>query len=201
MKRMLTMLITALLALSLTACGGSNTGSGNTGTDSNGQDASQADAISDAAALLNTVWDSYEEEDKFPVVGGDSTEEHVNMEGPGVYSLEDAAALDTALGFPAASVEQIDGAASLVHMMNANTFTCGAYHVVDGGDVQALVTAIQENIQMREWICGFPEQLVIVTVEDYVVAFFGAADLTDTFLTHLTAAYPTAQVACEEPVA
>ena len=48
---------------------------------------------------------------------------------PGNFSMDDADLLDSSLGFPAAEAGKIDGAASLVHMMNLNTFTCGAFHV------------------------------------------------------------------------
>lgn len=190
MKRIISMLLAGLLAASLASCGAAQT-----------EDTATTGSIPSAVELLNTVWDGYGEEERFPVMGGDASEEHVNLEGPGIYSLDDPAAVDTTLGFPADDLDQIDDAASLLHMMNANTFTCGAYHVVEGTDLQALATAIQENIQGREWICGFPEQLILVTVEDYIVAFFGAQDLTDTFLTHLTDAYPTAQVVWEGPAA
>ena len=42
---------------------------------------------------------------------------------PGNFSMDDADLLDSSLGFPAAEAGKIDGAASLVHMMNLNTFT------------------------------------------------------------------------------
>lgn len=201
MKKILTTLLAVLMAAAMTACGSQATDSGDAANGSDGQNSSETVSIADATELLNTVWDSYREEDKFPVVGGDASEEHVNMEGPGTYSLEDPAALDSALGFPAAAIEEIDGAASLVHMMNANTFTCGVYHVADSADVETVVSRIQDNIMARQWICGFPDQLIVATVEDYIVAFFGAADVTDTFQTYLTNAYPSAQVVCEEPIA
>ena len=206
MKNMLLTLLAALMVLTLAACGSKTTDSNDTSSGTNGSlpssdSASDTGSIADATELLNTVWGSYSEEDKFPVMGGDVSQEHTNLEGPGTYSLDDPAALDSALGFPAASIDKIDGAASLVHMMNANTFTCGAYHVAEGVDVQALASEIQNNIMTRQWICGFPDQLKIDIVEDYLVAFFGAADVTDTFQTYLTSAYPSAQVVCEEPIA
>lgn len=201
MKKILAALLAVLMTAVLTACGGQTNPSGDAPTDSAGGDASETVSVADAKELLTTVWSSYQEEDKFPVLGGDTSEEHTNLEGPGTYSLEDAEALDSALGFPAASVDQIDDAASLVHMMNANTFTCGAYHVAEGSDLEALTAEIQNNITNRQWICGFPDQLVIVTVSDYIVAFFGATDVTDAFQTYLTSAYPSAQVVCQEPLA
>ena len=118
MKRIIAVLMAAMLMLSLVACGG--------GTDTT---TAPASTIASPLEILNTVWATYADEEKFPAAGGDMTEENMNMEGPGVYGLADTEALDATLGFPAASVAKIDSAASLMHMMNANTFTCGAYHL------------------------------------------------------------------------
>lgn len=183
MKRILAVLMAAMLMLSLVACGGVGK------TES---------TIASPLELLNTVWAAYPEDQKFAVAGGDMTEANMNMEGPGVYGIEDTEGLDASLGFPAASVAKIDGAASLMHMMNANTFTCGAYHLVKAEDKDALVSELKENIMNRQWMCGFPDKLVIVSVEDYVVAYFGNAEIIANFTTTLTTAYTQATVVCEE---
>ena len=41
----------------------------------------------------------------------------------------------------------------------------------------------------RQWMCGFPDKLVVAVVDEYVVAAFGAEDLVDTFMTHLNGIY------------
>ena len=114
--------------------------------------------------------------------------------------MDDADLLDSALGFPTAEAGKIDGAASLMHMMNLNTFTCGAFHAKDSGDVTALCAAVRENILARRWMCGFPEKLVIVTVGDYIVSVFGHADPVDTFTAKLAAAYPNAKTVSDDPI-
>lgn len=185
MKRILAVLMAAVLMLSLAACG--TNGGGNTES-----------TITSPLEILDTVWAAYPEAEKFAVAGGDMTEENMNMEGPGVYGLEDTEALDATLGFPAASVSKIDSAASVMHMMNANTFTCGAYHLVNADEKDALVSELKENIMNRQWMCGFPDKLIIISVEDYLVAYFGNGEIVDTFTTTLTTAYTQATVVCEE---
>ncbi len=185
MKRFFTMLSAAVLLLgTLTACGG-------------GKKASAADALT----LLTTVWNSYGDDEKFAAAGGDMSEENMTMDAPGKYSLDDTEALDASLGFPADSADKIDEAASLMHMMNANTFTCGAYHVKASGDVSSVADSLKENILNRQWMCGFPDKLVIDTVDDYIVCFFGENDIVDTFQSKLEAAYPSAETVCDEPIA
>lgn len=184
MKKNILLLLTAALTVLLAACGA---------------DSGQS-SIKDAVELLNTVWDSYGEDEKFPAAGGDMSEENMTMNAPGKYSVEDAQMLDSALGFPQASAGRIDGAASLVHMMNANTFTCGAYHVKDAGDISDITDSLKENILKRQWICGFPDKLVVASTDDYVISFFGDADIVNTFKEKLFAAYPQTQLVCEEKI-
>ena len=75
-----------------------------------------------------------------------------------------------------------------MHLMNANTFTAGAYHVAEAANTAAFVSAVQENIMGRQWMCGFPDTLIMVQFGDsYVVSAFGNAELIESFKTQLTA--------------
>lgn len=197
MKKALPIVLAVLLMLSLAACGGSGKPS-DAGNSSGGEGGGSG--IGSALELLTQVWSGYSDDDKFPAIGGDLSEEHVTDGAPGIFGVEDADMLDATLGFPAASAGKIDDAASLMHMMNGNTFTCGAFRAADAGDVAGLSAAVRDNVMQRQWMCGFPEKLVIVTVDNYIVSFFGTGDLTDAFKTQLTAAYPAAEVYCDEPV-
>ena len=202
MKRLFAAIITASLVLSLTACGGKadkNPGAGTT-LDNETTAAQEQVTAKDALEILNTVWGSYAEDDKFAACGGDSSEENARSDAPGVYSIADAAVMDSALGFPEASADKIDGAASLMHMMNANTFTCGAYHVKNSADVSALADEIKTNIMQRRWMCGFPDKLTVASLGDYIVAFFGENEITDTFKANLISAYPSAHIVSEDAI-
>lgn len=206
MKKLLATILSLTMVLSLASCAGSTDSSSKADTTEVSSTAATSSettesedtvsSVTDSLELLNTVWDSYGEDEKFAVAGGDTA--NMNSEGAGKYDISDAAALDSALAFPAAEVGKIDGAASIVHMMNANTFTGGAFHCVNADDVSAVAEAIKTNISTRQWLCGFPEKLLIVTVDDYVVSAFGATDLVDTFKTKLTSAYSSAQIVTDE---
>lgn len=199
MKRLLAILMTALLALSLAACGGNEA---NNGADvSNTANSSEAqESVKSSLELLTTVWDSYEEADKFATTGGDMSEENMTTDAPGKYAVDDGEMLDSSLGFPASAVDKIDDAASLMHMMNANTFTCGAFHVKEGQDVDEVIAAIKDNIMQRQWICGMPDKLVIVKADSYIVSFFGEKEIVETFKRKLTEAYPSAETVCDEMI-
>lgn len=150
-----------------------------------------------AVEILETVWKTYGEDEKFPIGGGDSA--NMVMDAPGSFDLANVEELDAVLGFPAAQAESVDDAASLQHMMNANTFTCGVFHVKDKDQVTEVTDALKENIMNRQWMCGFPDTLVIMEVEDtYVVSFFGKTEIIETFKTKVTECYENSSVLTEE---
>lgn len=187
MKKVFAILLSAALLFSLAACASK-------GTDT------KTDAV-DPLTLLQTVWNSYTDDEKFPAMGGDLSEENVKDGEPGVYSLADASEVDRVLGFPADEVANITSAASLGHMMNANTFTCGAFQLKDGVDAAELAKKVEQNIQSRQWMCGFPDKLVVASAGGCLVALFGAEDLVNTFRDKLAAAYSDTTVLADAPIA
>ena len=194
MKKILAFVLAAVMVLSLAAC--TDKGSEGGSTSPSGAQTNQPKS---ALEILENVWDKYSPDDKFPAVGG--SPKHVKDDAPGKFDVKDADALDHDLGFPKASASEIDDAASLSHMMNQNTFTCGVYHVKNSGGAEALAGKIKDNILVRQWLCGFPEKLVILTVGDYVISVFGAGELIDTFTSKLTAAYGSAKQLVDVPIA
>lgn len=190
MKKIIALVIMAAMLLSLAGCAQQPAE----------EEKTESVEIASALELLNNTWAGYADDEKFAAAGGDSSEENMTSDAPGKFSTEDAELLDSMLGLPAAAAEKIDDAASLMHMMNANTFTCGAYHVTSSDDVSAVVDEIAGNISKRQWMCGFPEELMIITVGDYVVSVFGAKELLDVFQAKLTEAYSMAETAYREPI-
>ena len=86
-------------------------------------------------------------------------------------------------------------------MMNANTFTAGAFHVASSSDVDSVVSDLKDNIMNRQWMCGFPDKLVILTLGGYVISCYGAEDLVDQFSEKVTEAFTEAAVVCDEAIA
>lgn len=187
MKKFVSLLLAALLVLSLTACGSKNNHSGD-------KPATPTSALN----ILETVWNTYGEDEKFSVVGGDFSEANLKEDAPGVFDLKDRALADSELGLPETAA--VDEAASLVHMMNANTFTAGAFHLKDKADAADVVKALRDSVQATQWMCGFPDKLVIITVDSVVVSAFGYEDLINTFRDKLVAAYPNASIDYDEPI-
>ncbi len=185
MKKLLTLLLAAVMTVSVVAC-------------SSKPNDSQADApeITDALEILTTVWGTYEEAEMFPVGGGDSA--NLNFEGPAKFDVAAVEELDVTLGLPADLAGQIDDAASMMNAMMANNFTAGVYHLTDASAAEDFTATLKDALLAKQWMCGMPEKVVIITVGDYVVSVFGLSDLLDTFTEKLTTEYPSASVVCEE---
>jgi len=124
------------------------------------------------------------------------------MDAPGSFNGAEAETLDAVLGVPADAVAYFDDAASMMHMMNANNFTCGAYRLTDKanlGDFEKLMT---DHINARQWICGFPERLVCISYENYMIVAFGAEDIINNLITYSQSALGSgAVVEYNEPIA
>ena len=173
MKKLVSMLLAAVLALSMIGCGGKKE-----------ESAADTVAVADAVEILTKTFDGFEADYKFPIGGG--SYENMTSDVPGAIDPADTESLAGLLQFPVDSADMVDDAASMMHMMNLNTFTAGAYHVADAGDQQALADALKDSIMNAQWMCGFPELLLIATVNsDYVVAAYGATDLVEHFETKL----------------
>ena len=186
MKKLLAFILALACALSLMACGKKDDGKNN------------ADAPADSLALLTKVWDSYTDDEKFPAAGGDY-ETSVD-DAPGAFDPSNADNLNFLLTVPTEDASLIDDAASLMHMMNANTFTCGAFHVADANNVARLADDLRTTIQAKHWMCGFPDKLVIVTVGQSVFSVYGNEELVNTFRDKLLASYPTAAAVYDEAI-
>ena len=163
-------------------------------------DTDKANKPSSPLNLLNTVWKSYSEDDKFPASGGDYSEENAKDDAPGKFDVSDSAVLESTLAVPEDSADLLKNAASLTHMMNLNTFTVGAFQLKDSKNADKFAKAMKESIENRRWVCGFPDKFVIIKVNGYVVSAFGAEDLIDTFKSKTLKAYQDAKVYCEENI-
>lgn len=188
MKKITSLALALALALTLTACGKKDNTAGS----------GDSSVPADATALLTAVWDAHSDDEKFPAAGGDY--ENPVEDAPGAVSIADADNLNYMLTLPVEDAGKIDGAASLSHMMNANTFTCGALRVKNGDDAAKLAEDLLDAIQNKQWMCGFPDKLVIATLGNYVVSVYGDEELVNTFRDKLQAAYSDAAIAYDEMI-
>lgn len=190
MKKLIALLLVLTMAMGLVACG--NNGGGET----TGTTDAAVEVPGSALEILETVWGAYAEEDKFFAMGGDFTNPVDNA--PGKYNIEDEGMTATLL-VPEDQLANVDDAASLVHAMNLNNFTCGVFHVT--GDAAAFAEAMRGAISTNPWMCGMPEEMIVAIIGgEYVLAAFGISDAMGPFETKLAESYPQAEVKYDEAI-
>lgn len=132
--------------------------------------------------------------------GGD--QENAVMDAPGKFDISKTEELKMNLGLPESQIASVDDAASMIHMMNANTFTGAAYHLKDGTDLDAFAEEVKTNILNTQWICGFPDTLLIINAGGgYVITAYGQGDIMESFKTKVQSALEGSEVMVEVPIA
>lgn len=199
MKKLIALLLAMVLVMGLVACG-NKTPDTPVVDDKPVDDTPATDAPTGPASaleLLETVWALYGDDEKFPVFGGDG----MNMVdgAPGAYT--DMEALQSQLLVPADQQANVAEIASLFHGMMLNNFSCGAFKLAEGVDAAAFADTMYTAVTGNQWMCGFPEKVMIAVVGDCVVMVFGLGDAVNPFEAKLVEAYPDAEVKYSEALA
>ncbi len=172
-------------------------------TENVSEDSSESVVVSDngSVAILSDVWNTYAEDEKFAVMGGDF--ENMVDGAPGAFDVTNIENMSGTFQIPADIAGDIDQGASLVHAMNANTFTGAALHLADVSAMESFTTSLKDGIMGTQWMCGFPDTLVIFTVNnEYVVYAYGNAEVIDNFKNKVTEVYgENAVLVAEESLA
>jgi len=193
MKKLISLLLAAAMILTVLAgCNAGTAGGNDTTTEATVN-------IASAVEILENIWANYGDAEKFPIIGGNM--EAQIMDKPANYDMAYAENLPYNLLIPAELLSNVDEAASMIHMMNANTFTAGVVHLTEGTDVNAFASSMRDAIQGNMWMCGFPETLVIASFGGgYVLISFGVNDAMNPFQTHLGTAYADAEILYNEAI-
>lgn len=217
MKKFLAILTAVLMLASLSACGETaptpevdtpevdtpEATDATVGEESAPEESDDMNPLTSAVDAIARVWNAYSEDDRFMTFGGDYNEENQVENAPGVHNIEtedDAAMLNDAVGFPSEMIDKIAMAAVMRHMLNVNTFTCGAYAVKSADDLDAVCEGIRDSLMNRSYLCGWPEVLFVMKLpNNFVMNVYGARDLVEKFVDTAKEVYGDAlEVYCEE---
>lgn len=191
MKKIITLFLAAVMIFTLSGCGGRKD------TPEESQD--DGSAYAESLDVLSEIMKVYAEDDLFSIYGGD--QENAVMDAPGKFDISKTEELEMTLGLPEELSAEIDDAASMVHMMNANTFTGAVYHLKDGTDINTFADSVKSNIMAKQWICGQPDTLIIIDAGgNYVLTAYGNAELIEVFKNNALSALDGAQVITEAPI-
>lgn len=143
---------------------------------SNSKEDSSSSQYESSEAILNTVWDKFAEDEKFAAVGGDA--ENSVSDKAGKFNIKDTDTLTVTYAFPSSQLENIDEAATLMNMMNSNSFTAIAFHITEGADMNAIAEDYKTSLTEKHWMCGMPDGFAIIKVDsEYMIAVFAQTSL------------------------
>ena len=134
-----------------------------------------------ALGLYNKIWGTYTDDEKFPSGGGDV--DHNSDEGPGFFDIEknkESIQVNTHITDELLKTVTND-AATLMHMMNTNTFSSAIFHLKDASTAESFAKEYEKAVQNTRWMCGFPDRVVVVSIDEYVIVAFGRDDLINKF--------------------
>jgi predicted small lipoprotein YifL len=199
MKKLIALLLALAMVLSMAACGTKTPAETNAPeTQAPETTAPAVEVPASALEILEKVWALFGDDEKFPVMGGDY--EVMASDAPGAVNVANPDFMVGTLLVPEAEAAKVTEAASLVHGMMLNNFTCGVFRV--SGDAAAFADAMYGRISTNPWMCGMPEKMVIAVVGgEYVLAMFGVNDAVNPFETKLAEAHPEAVIAYNEAIA
>ena len=199
MKKILALILALVMVLSLVACGDTEKDpepnkpdDGVVGGETNPEETPEVDdeinPITSATSAINRIWELMPEDLKPMTFGGDY-ENNVENEAATHTIADGGEELDGSIGYPAEMIDKIDEAAALRHMMNVNSFTCGAYALKNADDAQAVCDGIVDSLMNRSYLCGAPQVLVVIQVDSYIINAFGAEDIINAFAAAAEEAY------------
>lgn len=226
MKKIITLLLLASMALTLASCGRNRDKNLDSTSSSSSQSTENANGGTSASAgaksFLHSVYGAFLA-NMAPVYGVSSadevkgyfagpetqtvTEKDENGEEfsyelpknePSAISPSDGEALESQTLFPAASADQLDSAAVFFNLMNQNNGTFSAFEVKNGEDVQALADMLKSKIKNNQWICGFPERYQILRVGNMLIFSYGLETSLEAFKDAVASVYADMTVLYDE---
>ncbi len=178
MKKISALILTLAMVFSLAACGGGN---------QNPQSAPELE-LGSPEEILNSIWNNVSEDQKFPVAGGDM--ENIQEDKAGKFNMENMDVVTSVLHMSEETAASVSEAATLIHAMNANTFTAVAVKLNEGVNAEEFVNSVKTDVEGTQWMCGFPDYLLVYTLGDYVVYVIGETELTtEIFKTAIETSY------------
>ena len=72
-----------------------------------------------------------------------------------------------------------DDVATLQHMMNTNTFSSAVAKLKDPSKASEFAEEYKTVVQNQQWMCGFPDKVVVISVENYIVMAYGYDEIID----------------------
>lgn len=205
-------IIMTFAVLTLAACNKTDNGGGTSTAAPDGTKAPATDAttpaeteppkpaIESAAAFYTQVWNSLTDDQKFPAAGGD-VDHSADAPAKFNFTTENLDTFKWWLHVTDELMAQIDQSdvATLMHMMNTNTFCSAMAKLTDPSKAAEFAEAYKTAIQAQHWMCGFPDTVIVISVGDYVIMAYGSTNIIENIKNASLAADSSAKLLIEAP--
>lgn len=192
MKKTISILLVVIMSISMLAFAGCGK------NDSNNNETVK---IESAISFYNKVWAEFGDDNKFAAVGGDV--ENSTSDAPGAYSLsteDNIANFKYYLHVTDELYDMLDtDIATLQHMMNLNSFSSAVAKLKDPTKASEFAEGYKTAIQNQQWMCGFPDKVVVISVGDYVVMAYGLEQNINALVAACSAVEAQSQVLVDAP--
>ena len=207
MKKLTSLILCgALCAGILAGCGktdGNTTASSSTAAATEATTEATTEAVApsyeSAQALLESIHKAMPDDAEFPAAGGD--EAHDNMEGAGEFDISvygDSFQAQILVDEELTAMVKPQ-AATMLHMMNTNTFSSAFAKLKDTSKAEEFAEDYKAEIQGQHWMCGFPDKVVVISVADYVMMAYGAEECVDDLVEACSEVAPDSTVLVDAP--
>lgn len=192
MKKIISLALVFLMSLSMLMFASCSKNDSSNDIDSSSD--SSSPTFESAVALYNDIWAKFSDDDKFPCAGGDA--EH-SSEFPAQFSLNESNA--ESFKYLLHVTDELyamldDDAATLQHMMNTNTFSSAIAKLKDPAKASEFAEAYKTSVQSQQWMCGFPDKVVVISIGNYIIMAYGLEDNINNLISACSAIYEQAQV-------
>lgn len=152
-----------------------------------------------AAVILGDIWAQYEPQEQFSIYGGMMV--HPVPDAPGDLDMQMPDAWTMRCRFPVGCLQLVQQGAAITHLLNENLFSAVAVRVSDTSAMSAVTSDWRYALQHSDWAAVAPERILLAQVgERYLVMAMGSKENMHTFSQKLKQAYPSAQIAYDEPI-
>ena len=148
-------------------------------------DESQAPAFESAVDLYTQIWDTLGEDRQFPAAGGDAEHE---AEAPAKFALtkENKETFEYLLHVTDDLYDMLDDSSAAVKLK-------------DPSAAEAFAEAYKTAVQGQQWMCGFPDKVVVISVDDYVIMAYGYEDIINDLVDACSVVAPGSRVLVDAP--
>ena len=99
------------------------------------------------------------------------------------------------LMLPTDKMDSVEDAATVVHLLNANSMTAGVVKLKEGTDVKAFADAVADRISNNQWMCGFPEWMAVVQINDnFLFIGYGLYDMINPMVVNMDSSWNAKQL-------